>query len=95
MADAASRLAMSSIHLRGSVTSDTFLALERISINYQWPDLHDWEEPELLAWLSFKLQHVPDTKENFPFGKWATIQRLQALLSEYAFNVTGNTAGQA
>lgn len=75
---------MDSIHLRGCVTAATFTALQRISKEHSWPDFYEWAEPETLAWFSFRLQHVADKEENFPLGKWATIQRLQAVLSEHA-----------
>lgn len=71
------------IHLK-SLTPETYTALERVCGNYEWPDLHPWEQPELVAWLSFKLKFIADSDDAFPRGKWATIQRLQAMLEEHA-----------
>jgi hypothetical protein len=39
---------------------------------------------EVSAWLFFLLREAKDREEWFPLGKWATIQRLEKLLSEAA-----------
>ena len=72
-----------SINLR-SLSPDTYAALEYISANYGWPDIHGYAEPEAVAWLAYRLEFVPDNEKMFPRGKWATIQRLQELVREQA-----------
>lgn len=72
---------MMSINMR-LLTPDTYLALQEISDKRQWPDVHGWIEPEQAAWLTFRLAYVPDAE--FARGKWATIQRLQQMLDDYA-----------
>jgi len=39
---------------------------------------------EVSAWLFFRLREAEDRAEWFPSGKWATLQRLEQLLSEAA-----------
>lgn len=39
---------------------------------------------EVSAWLYFLLREAEDREEWFPLGKWATIQRLEGLLTEAA-----------
>jgi hypothetical protein len=39
---------------------------------------------ESWAFLYFQLRQAEDTPEWFPFGEWATIQRLEAVLTETA-----------
>ena len=72
-----------SIHMR-SLSPDTFAALETLSAKRQWPELTAWMEPELVAWLAIRLEFVQDHETHFPRGKWATIQRLQEMLREFA-----------
>lgn len=40
--------------------------------------------PEVIDWFEFHylLTFVPDTEEFFPSGKWATIQRVDGMLTE-------------
>lgn len=72
-----------SINLR-QLSPDTYAALEYLSAEYEWQDIHGYAEPEAVAWLTFRLEFVPDNANNFPRGKWATIQRLQELVREQA-----------
>ena len=72
-----------SINLR-RLSPGIYAALEYISAEYGWPDIHGYAEPEAVAWLAFRLEFVDDNASNFPCGKWATIQRLQDLVREQA-----------
>lgn len=73
-----------SINMRGLLSADTFRALEQLYSERNWADLYPWAEPEQVAWLTFRLQFVPDDAETFPRGKWATIQHLQDMVSDAA-----------
>lgn len=42
--------------------------------------------PEMWAFLWFQLREAEDKPEWFPSGKWATLQRIEALLIEIAKN---------
>ena len=68
----------------GKLHPHTFSALERLSSERQWPEIFRWMEPETVAWLTYRLEFVPDQQENFPGGKWATINCLQAMLRDIA-----------
>lgn len=59
-----------------------FAALERLSAERQWPEISRWMGPEPVAWLAYRLEFVPDVETYSLGGKWATIQRLQALLRQ-------------
>ena len=56
--------------------------LEQLSCEYAWADLQRYSQPELVAWLWFKLRQVPD--DRFPHGKWATLQAIEELLDNMA-----------
>lgn len=72
-----------SIYMR-LMSPDSYAALESLCIKRDWCDIYVYMDPEQVAWLAFKLELVPDTEENFPRGKWATIQHLQSMLREEA-----------
>lgn len=40
-------------------------------------DFNRIEQPERMAWIVLLLRNVPDSEENFPHGKWATIQNIE------------------
>ena len=67
------------IHMK-QLSSETYRALEFLSCKRNWPDIQAYMEPELIAWLAFKLEREDDDEVYFPKGKWATIQRLQDML---------------
>lgn len=72
-----------SIHMR-VLSPDVYSALERLIADRQWAELYDWMEPESVAWLVWRLKFVDDTDLYFPRGKWATIQRIEQLLNNFA-----------
>ena len=72
-----------SIHMR-ILSPDAYRALEGLISDRQWSDLYDWMEPEIVAWLVWRLKFVEDSEVYFPRGKWATIQRIEQLLDDYA-----------
>jgi len=47
-------------------------------------DFNRIETPERMAWIVLLLKRVDDTEEFFPFGKWATIQNIEAQLEKAA-----------
>jgi len=70
------------VHI-GSMLS--FQALQRFAEDRDYEEwFHSWIEPHWLAWLIALLKECYDTPELFPHGKWATIQHMEALLSEAA-----------
>ena len=75
---------MSDINLRTGLKPSTFHALETLCADRDWPDFHNYMPEEQLALLCFRLKYVEDTDEHFPCGKWATIQRLQQLVEDWA-----------
>ena len=72
-----------SINMR-SLSPTTYVALEKLCAEREWTPVYGYMEPEQVAWLTFKLAEVPDSDDTFPHGKWATIQRLQGMVSEAA-----------
>lgn len=62
----------------------TYRALQDLSLTRNWADITPYMEPELVAWLIFRLEVESDSDESFPNGKWATIQRLQDMLRKHA-----------
>lgn len=72
-----------SIHMR-SLSPDAYNGLEGLVSDRQWAEIYDWMEPEPVAWLVWRLRFVEDTELWFPRGKWATIQRIEAMLNDYA-----------
>lgn len=59
--------------------------LELLCSERGWGDLDGhFFEPEIIAWLVFRLETVPDSPRYFPKEKWATIQHLQRLLRSVA-----------
>ena len=72
-----------SIHIR-ALSPETYAALESLSSERQWADIHEWMEPEAVAWLAYRLELAPDNETTFPKGKWATIQRIQQMVRSYA-----------
>jgi hypothetical protein len=56
--------------------------LEQICAEHAWADLHGFAEPEQVAWLWFRLRKLPD--DQFPYGKWATLQAIEELLDKAA-----------
>lgn len=70
------------IHIRGLLSWKAFedWGFER---GYsEW--LHEWIEPQWLAWLLAILREMPDDPTLFLHGKWATIQHLEGKLTEAA-----------
>ena len=67
----------------------SFKALEVLSDERAWTELHHFALPEEVAWLVAKLKHVPDSDATFPFGKWATIQNMQDLADAAAKKEVG------
>lgn len=62
-----------------------------------WPDIEEWAflqgydewlrkwiQPQWLAWLITLLRELDDEADVFTHGKWATIQRMEAILAEAA-----------
>ena len=47
-------------------------------------DVYAIDSPEKMAWIVLLLKEIPDSEENFPFGKWATIQEIERQLQECA-----------
>ena len=72
-----------SIHMK-SLSPLTYRALEGLSEQRGWPDMQVYMEPQDVAWLTFRLKYVEDSEEDFPHGKWATIQRLQQMVEDAA-----------
>jgi hypothetical protein len=79
-----------SIHI-GKLSAPAFGGIARWCEAHGWSPLMTWESPERVAWLTYLLRHVPDSEDVFPSGKWATIQRLQELVDEYAKQTSGGT----
>lgn len=73
------------IHL-GDLKPDTAMGLQGIADAHGWGDIQVWMSPEQVAWLTYRLKHVEDKPEWFPHGKWATIQRLQAMVDTFALS---------
>lgn len=67
-----------------SLLPETYRGLERLCSDLGWADIHAYMEPEIVAWLTFRLAETDDIEDYFPHGKWATIQRLQDLVSTAA-----------
>ena len=67
-----------------SLSPETYSALENLSDERQWAEIHEWMEPEWVAWLAVRLEWVDDSIDIFPRGKWATIQQLQDLVRKAA-----------
>lgn len=65
-----------SIHI-GALSRPAFLSLRELSEQREWPALYEWMEPGDVLVLIERLKRTEDTENNFPSGKWATIQRLQ------------------
>jgi hypothetical protein len=78
-----------SIYMKGLLPK-TYQGLEELSLTNDWADIQPYMEPELVAWLVYRLEIESDLPKYFPSGKWATIQRLQDLLREEALIVKGN-----
>jgi len=72
-----------SIYIRG-LSPLAYSALENLSIARDWVDIQPYMEPELVAWLVYRLEVEPDNEDYFPSGKLATIQRLQEMLRKEA-----------
>lgn len=68
----------------GALSPMTYDALDALGAERNWSPLFKWIEPETCAWLVERLKHVPDSPDVFPNGKWATIQRLEEMLTEHA-----------
>lgn len=68
------------------LSPDTYKALQDICWSRGWAEIQGYMEPETVAWLAIRLEFVTDDEENFPRGKWATIQRLVAMLRKFAEN---------
>lgn len=47
-------------------------------------DFNRIEQPERMAWIVLILRKLPDSEENFPHGKWATIQNIESQLDKAA-----------
>jgi len=65
-------------------------AFKRICEQYLGLDAPSAETITTIEWWAsffFLLRAVPDKDEFFPSGKWATIQRLEDLLNEYAKDI--------
>ena len=74
---------MSDIHMSAELTPPTYNALARICVEKQWCAFRYWMPAEKIALLAVRLRYVDDTPENFPGGKWATIQHLEHLVDDY------------
>lgn len=70
---------MDAINVR-MLTPSSYDALMRISEEHHWPEVQPYMQAEDVALLTFRLQEVKDSEENFPKGKWATIQCLQSFV---------------
>lgn len=72
----------------------TYKSLEELSYARAWADIQPYMEPELVAWLVYRLEVEPDNEDYFPSGKWATIQRLQDMLRKEATHDAALAGGQ-
>jgi hypothetical protein len=80
-------LAMKDLVYAGALSELTRRALRDYSLAHdydEWLEDRAWIEPRWFAWLVALLKEETDTPELFPKGKWATIQRMEELLSESA-----------
>ena len=69
----------------GSMSEETRYALRDYSSRWdynEWLEDRSWVSTEHFAWLIALLKEETDTPEVFPKGKWATLQRMEHLLSE-------------
>lgn len=73
-----------SIHMREFLPA-TQAGLRKVCQRYQQFNPDDVTLLEHWALLFFLLRGVPDEGHFFPSGKWATIQRLEGMLDEWAF----------
>lgn len=71
------------IYMRQLLPS-TFLALRDLCVERGWSDVFDYMEPAEVALMTYRLKYVTDNADSFPHGKWATIQRLQNMVEEWA-----------
>jgi hypothetical protein len=72
-----------SIYMR-DLSPLTYQALQHLTSVRDWAEIQPYMEPELVAWLVYRLEVEPDHEDYFPSGKWATIQRLQDMLRKEA-----------
>ena len=78
------------IHV-ASLSRESFLALRELSERREWPELFAWMLAGDTLVLIERLKRATDTNDDFPKGKWATIQRLQQIFEE-GFWMTTPTA---
>lgn len=69
------------IHV-ASLSRESFRALRELSERREWPELFAWMSPGDTLVLIERLKRAEDTDDDFPKGKWATIQRLQQIFEE-------------
>lgn len=63
----------------------TWYALEQYAVRHGYDEwLRKFIQPQWAAWLIVLLKVEQDTEELFPSGKWATIQRLEQMVSNAA-----------
>lgn len=65
---------------------DTRKAIVALYRKNNWNDIEtdSLVAPEWAALMVFRLRATPDDAETFPKGKWATIQRIEELVTELA-----------
>lgn len=71
-----------SLYLKG-LLPDTLRALQDIAAKHGWPDINHNTDPETVWYFALRLEFEEDSPDNFPHGKWATIQRLQMLVRDH------------
>lgn len=66
------------VHLKSMLSYATW---EKLCASRAWMELYPWLSIENAAMLWFRLRALDDTPENFPHGKWASIQQLDELIT--------------
>lgn len=61
---------MDSVNLSTASAAGISLAIKQ--------DMQRVETPERMAWIVWLLKNIADTEDNFPCGKWATIQHIES-----------------
>lgn len=73
---------MDSIHM-GSSWYWVRALMERMAEAEMFPEpVSEWVPPDTFALFIAIAREWPDSEEDFPRGKWASIQHLESLLSE-------------
>lgn len=70
-----------SIHL-ASLSREAYVPIRDLAETREWSPIHAWVDTAEYLLLIERLKREPDSEELFPKGKWATIQRIQAILEE-------------